>query len=114
MKAGGMGMRMAGGAINFMAAHPGMTMLGVGAAYAASPAIDIANDQAYGTSVMEDNPYGDLSEAQMNYALGQESEAAHLLSQSQVAPMGGMMPARQMLMGSTNGLVQGLHRGRHR
>ena len=67
-----------------------------------------------GVSVMEENPYGDLSETQMNYKIEQETGAAGLLSQSAVSPMGRITPARQMLTGSTAGLVQGLHRGRHR
>ena len=65
-------------------------------------------------SILSDNPYGDLTDTQMNTRLNQEMGAAALLQESSVMPMGRTTPARRMLMNSTNGLVQGMHRGRHR
>ena len=109
--------RMATGAgrvINFAARHPALTAGGIGAAYMAGGIADMVNDKMYGQSVLENNPYQDLTDARMGTNLRQEEGAANLLQQGGVAPMGGMVPARRMLMESTNGLVQGLHRSRHR
>lgn len=108
------GLGMAGSAINFAARHP-LALAGMaGLAYGAGGAIDMVNDSLYGTSVLQDNPYTDLTETQMNLAMKEEVQAANSMSMGQVSPMGGVRPARASLMASTNGLVQGLHRGRHR
>lgn len=108
------GLGMAGSAINFAASHPLLVAGAAGLAYGAGGAVDAVNDSLYGTSVLQDSPYDDLTETQMNIAMKEEVQAANSMSMGQVSPMGGVRPARASLMASTNGLVQGLHRGRHR
>lgn len=106
--------RVAGGMINFAARHPLLAVGAVAAPMAAMSGLEMYQNEMYGQSVLEDNPYTDLTEVEMNTALNREAGAAEMVQQNAVMPMGRVMPARAMLMNSTQGLVQGLHRGRHR
>jgi hypothetical protein len=113
--AGGVSKSVAAFGLDQLTKHP-LGIIGGTAAIAASyPIFKAFEGQQwnYGSSVMNGGG-GDLSNASMVLAASQEQQALEALTFGSIMPTGGISSSRAQLMGSTAGLVQGLHRNRHR
>lgn len=111
VRAGGRIGKYAGKAALFAFEHPIMTAGIIGTGLAAGTAAGFTEDPFVSPT---------LTGANVNTEYDQQAIAAQELQASMIAPIGGVGTAPQMMgsmhramMGSTQGLVQGLHRGRH-